>query len=82
MLFIGILSILVSLPAYLIENASLEQFLIGTEEACEYDNWVSHIAEGIASNNYNLYAPFDRQTNGFGDFRVPTTEELITGDRL
>ncbi len=78
LLFIGILSILVSLPAYLIENASLEQFLIGTEEACEYDNWVSHIAEGIASNNYNLYAPFDRQTNGFGDFRVPTTEELST----
>ena len=76
MLLIGILSILVSLPAYLIENASLENFLIRSEEACAYDNWVSHIAEGIASPNYNLYAPFDPQTNGFGDYRVPTTAEL------
>ncbi|MCK9583491.1 MAG: fibronectin type III domain-containing protein [Candidatus Cloacimonetes bacterium] len=75
-LMIGILAILVALPAYISETASLENFLIGSEDNCDYDNWISHIAEGIASQNYNLYAPFDRQTNGFGSFEPPTTSDL------
>lgn len=73
---IGMLAILVALPAFISETASLEKFLIGSEENCAYDNWISHIAEGIASPNYNLYAPFDRQTNGFGDYHTPSTSEL------
>ncbi len=73
---IGMLAMLFALPAYISETASLEKFLIGSEENCDYDNWISHIAEGIASTNYNLYAPFDRQTNGFGDFHRPSTSEL------
>ncbi len=73
---IGMLSILFSLSAYLTETASLESFLIGSEENCAYDNWVSHIAEGIAIQNYNLYAPYDRQTNGFGNYRIPNSSEL------
>ena len=77
-LLIGILFALFHLSAYVIETGSLENFLIRSEPACEYDNWVSHIAEGIASPNYNLYAPYDRQTNGFGNYVVPTNTDLIT----
>ncbi len=58
-----------------VETGSLRNFLMGTEPACAYDNWISHIAEGIAIPNYNLYAPYDRQTNGFGDFRLPTSSD-------
>jgi len=76
LLFIGMLSILLSLSAYLVETASLENFLIRSEPNCAYDNWLSHVAEGIASTNYNLYAPYDRQTNGFGNYRIPSTAEL------
>jgi len=60
-----------------VETGSLRNFLMGSEPACAYDNWISHIAEGIASPNYNLYAPYDRQTNGFGDFRLATASDLI-----
>lgn len=64
------------LSAIIVETASLKNFLFWEEENCDYDNWVSHIAEGIASANYNLYAPYDRQTNGFGDFRIPTATDM------
>ena len=76
LLLIGIMFILLHLSAYLTETASLESFMFGSEENCDYDNWVSHIAEGIAVQNYNLYAPYDRQTNGFGDYKTPTSSEL------
>lgn len=63
--------------AQVTETASLKAFIYGsTNNATAYDNYVSHIAEGIASPNYNLYAPFDRQTNGFGNYRVPTPTDL------
>ncbi|MDD3104301.1 MAG: hypothetical protein PHY24_08835, partial [Candidatus Cloacimonetes bacterium] len=75
-LIIWILAMLVPLLAFMSETASLENFLFGTEDNCDYDNWVSHIAEGIATPNYNIYAPFDRQTNGFGDYRTPSSSEL------
>jgi len=55
-----------------IETGSLRDFLTGTEPACAYDNWVSHIVEGIARPGYNVYAPepLDPQRNGFGQFDV------------
>jgi len=58
------------------ETGSFKNFLFGRETACEYDRWMSHISEGIAIANYNLYAPWDRQTNGFGAFHQATTTEL------
>ncbi|MBW6514530.1 MAG: T9SS type A sorting domain-containing protein [Candidatus Syntrophosphaera sp.] len=63
--------------ALIVETASLRNFLVGNEPNSAYDNWVSHLAEGIASNNYNLYAPYDVQTNGFGDFRLPTILDQV-----
>ena len=59
-----------------IETDSFQQFMYGTAENCEYDDWISHIAKGVAVVNYNLYAPFYRQTSGFGDFKIATTQEL------
>jgi len=58
------------------ETASFKDFLLGNAPDCEYDNWISHIAEGIASSGYNSYAPWDRQTDGFGDFHIPNETEL------
>jgi len=62
------------MQAIIIETGSFKNFLIGHEPACAYDNWISHEAEGIANPGYNAYALWDRQTNGFGDFQVPTTQ--------
>ncbi|MDZ4182603.1 MAG: fibronectin type III domain-containing protein, partial [Candidatus Cloacimonadaceae bacterium] len=67
---------LAQLPAIIVETASLKNFLFGSEPACAYDNWLSHVAEGIAIPNYNLYAPYDRQTNGFGDYRIANASDL------
>ncbi len=64
------------LYAVLEETASLEDFLYGDAPACEYDNWLSHVAEGVADPGYNLYAPYDRQTNGFGGFAIPDSTDL------
>jgi hypothetical protein len=58
------------------ETCSLTAFLYGSAPTAAYDNWVSHLAEGIANPNYNVYAPYDVQTTGFGDYRVPTESEL------
>ena len=62
--------------ALIVETGSLKDFLYGEDSSFGYDNYVSHIAEGIVVTNYNYYAPFDPQTNGFGDFIVPTTDQL------
>ncbi|MCB5247468.1 MAG: T9SS type A sorting domain-containing protein [Candidatus Cloacimonetes bacterium] len=74
---VGLCLLVALLPAISVETASLRNFLFGSEPACAYDNWISHLAEGIASPNYNLYGPYDVQTNGFGDFRLPTATDLI-----
>lgn len=58
------------------ETASFSEFLYGETEECEYDNWLSHVSEGIASEDYNLYAPWERQTNGFGNFYLATNDTL------
>jgi hypothetical protein len=58
------------------ETGSFSNFLFFTETACEYDRWISHVSEGIAIPDYNLYAPWERQTNGFGAFHIATANEL------
>ncbi len=68
--------------ALVVETGSFRDFLYGEEPACAYDNWISHIAEGIASANYNLYAPYDRQLNGFGDFRIINALETANWNAL
>lgn len=71
-----VLLLLVPLFAVMEETASLKNFLFGTEPNCAYDNWVSHLAEGIAYQGYNTYAPYERQTNGFGNYITPSTAQL------
>ncbi len=66
------------LMAVLEETASFRDFLLGSAPNCAYDNWVSHVAEGLVTAGYNTYAPYDVQTPGFGDYEIPTTEELNT----
>ncbi|MCB5229196.1 MAG: T9SS type A sorting domain-containing protein [Candidatus Cloacimonetes bacterium] len=68
--------------AIMVETASFKNFLYGTEPACDYDNWISHIAEGIAIPNYNIYAPYDRQTNGFGDYKTITSSQTVQWKNL
>lgn len=79
-----ILSIMISACAFgiITESGSMRAFLYGNEPGAQYDNWISHLAEGIASANYNLYAPYDRQTNGFGDFRIASVSELANWNSL
>ncbi len=58
------------------ETGSLRGFLAGSNPGSAYDNWVSHIVEGIADPGYNDYGPelIDPQTSGFGSFRyIPDT---------
>jgi len=65
------------------ERGSLREFFAGEEEGCAYDNWISHVVEGIAVADYNDYGPpeLDRQTNGFGAFTaidsLENKEEII-----
>ncbi len=63
------------LAAVFTEVGSFRGFLYGTEPACAYDNWVSHLAEGQESG-LNIYAPWEAQNNEFGDFYLPEAEEL------
>jgi hypothetical protein len=65
-----------SLLGWVVETGTLEDFVYGTDENLEYDNWLSHVVERVASPNYNLYAPYDRQTTGFGSYTVPNTDQL------
>ena len=58
------------------ETASFQDFLYGQTEDCEYDQWVSHISEGLADPDYNLYAPWEIQTNGFGNFMIANEDTL------
>jgi hypothetical protein len=65
-----------------VEHGSLRGFLLGDCPQCAYDNWTSHITEGVALTGYNDYGPsfLDPQTNGFGHFsNIPDNAE---GDTL
>ena len=74
------------------EWGNLMSFLGGNAPNSSYDNWVSHVSEGIASEGYNYYGPDwnDIQTNGFGEYRLleegsPTLsywEEIFTSFAL
>ena len=66
----------VSCYSYVEEYESLSKFIYKSADGCAYDNWQSHIVEGIASPGYNVYAPFDRQMNGFGNYVNPSEEQL------
>lgn len=74
LLFFLLLSFSISSIIY--ETGSFFQFLMGTEPACSYDNWVSHVSEGLALPGYNAYPPWDRQTIGFGEFLLPESNHL------
>lgn len=70
------------LSSIIVETGSISGFIYGTEPNAEYDDWLSHVSEGIASANYNLYAPFDRQTNGFGDYSTPSSTQLTNWEGI
>ena len=62
----------IQLNAIIEESADLYDFFFSSEPNCAYSKWESHIVEGIAEEGYNMYAPYDRQTEGFGQFSLPT----------
>ncbi|SVA60438.1 uncharacterized protein METZ01_LOCUS113292, partial [marine metagenome] len=59
-------------PEIIHESGNLAMFLGGSSPSSAYENWVSHVSEGIASEGYNDYGPtwLDVQSNGFGTYRV------------
>jgi hypothetical protein len=63
------------------ESGSLNDFLLAVEENSAYSKWVSHIVEGIAEEGYNMYAPYDRQTDGFGQFTLPSESQSDIWDQ-
>jgi hypothetical protein len=55
--------------------------MYGTEENAAYDDFYHRVVEGLASAGYNQYAPWDRQTNGFGNFvNANSTQRANWGD--
>jgi poly-gamma-glutamate capsule biosynthesis protein CapA/YwtB (metallophosphatase superfamily) len=71
-IIILIFSIAVLSAEIIYESGSLMEFVGGSSSTTEYDNYVSHITEGIASPGYNDYGPdwLDVQSNGFGNYTV------------
>jgi len=59
------------------ESGSFYQFMFGYEAGSQYDNWITHVSEGIARPELNDYAPWDRQTNGFGSFVYPDSLQTL-----
>ncbi|NOZ07754.1 MAG: PKD domain-containing protein [FCB group bacterium] len=54
------------------ESGDLQEFVGGSSPGTAYDNYVSHISEGLADPGYNDYGPdwLDVQTDGFGNYRI------------
>ena len=48
------------------------EFIGGVSPSTAYDNYVSHVSEGIANEGYNDYGPdwVDVQSDGFGNYRI------------
>ncbi|MBT3228690.1 MAG: PKD domain-containing protein [Candidatus Marinimicrobia bacterium] len=48
------------------------EFIGGVSSSTAYDNYVSHVSEGIADEGYNDYGPdwVDVQSDGFGNYRI------------
>jgi hypothetical protein len=64
------------------ESGSFQAFMAGEESGAAYDNWISHVVEGVARPGYNVYAPpaLDPQLNGFGAFEI--LQDDAAGDEL
>ena len=77
--FISAISINISLANIIHETGELSEFLGGNSPGSAYDNWVSHVTEGIASEGFNDYGPdwLDVQTTGFGNYN-----KLESGDPI
>ena len=70
-----ILALIVIHPIFseiIYEQGSLLEFIAGNSPTTSYDNWLSHVSEGIVSPGFNDYGPewLDIQTNGFGDHTI------------
>ena len=52
------------------EAGSLSGFVLGESPNSSYENWLSHVTEGIVDEGFNDYGPdwLDVQTNGFGTY--------------
>lgn len=76
-IFLAFIVLILTIQGYAIieESGNLNNFLLAQEGNSAYSNWVSHIVEGIASEGYNMYAPYDRQTDGFGQFTLPNEQQ-------
>ncbi len=61
-----------SFSEIIVESGSLREFIGGSSPSTSYDNYISHVSEGIASPGYNDYGPdwLDVQTDGFGNYRI------------
>ncbi len=69
------------LHAVVQESASLKDFLYGETDQTAYDNFQSHIIEGV-DHNINDHAPYDPHTDGFGTFTVPTDTDTLNWAQL
>ena len=54
------------------ESGDLREFIGGVSPGTAYDNYISHVSEGIADEGYNDYGPdwVDVQRDGFGNYRI------------
>ncbi|MDP2172859.1 MAG: T9SS type A sorting domain-containing protein [Candidatus Cloacimonadaceae bacterium] len=75
LLCLGILLGFGNAAAVVTEIGSIRGFVYGYEANSAYSNWISHASERQVSN-LNVYAPWDVQTEGFGDYFIPTQLEL------
>ncbi len=83
-LLVTLVFLLVSVLGYSFveEYESLSKFIYTSADGCSYDNWQSHIVEGIASSGYNIYAPYDRQMSGFGQYVDPSDDQLAQWEEV
>ena len=73
-IILALLSVNLIFSEIIYEQGSLTEFIAGNSPETSYENWLSHVTEGIASPGFNDYGPewLDIQTNGFGNHRVLT----------
>ena len=67
-----LISVISTRAEIIYESGDLMEFIGGVSPTTAYDNYVSHVSEGIADPGYNDYGPdwVDVQTNGFGNYRI------------
>ena len=71
-LFFNLFIINILFSEIIYESGNLSEFFSGNSPNTSYDNWISHVTEGIVIENYNDYGPewLDIQQNGFGSYRM------------